>query len=262
MIIHSHVNDPRSPSFFKREANEKATSTTIDCSRSADCDLYKKGGCHLLSLFGSCPYGRLRKETGPTKTAKSCGKWVSDHKAQNPGVPSLSYPSLHLVRVGEYVLIDFYFLRDLTPKWTPYVDFTVELLRKICDHRPRDCYHSEILSFQRDDLPKFLRELKTTFPEKYLELSEVYPRVFQILGDKPNVGRKARLSTLNPNVGVFKDIHGGEWIWDGVYATSQNAKVSFGLTNSYQEVRLRPKIDAVVEISNEGQVNENTEFLS
>lgn len=78
-----------------------------------------------------------------------------------------------------------------------------------------------------------------------------------------NVGRKAILQTLTPNVGTFTDIHGGIWVWDGEYLHSNNTHASFTLieTREIQECRLKPNGNVAVKVSDDAQVNDNTEFI-
>ena len=78
-----------------------------------------------------------------------------------------------------------------------------------------------------------------------------------------NVGRKARLKTLTPNIGEFKDIHGGLWTWDGMYITSENTKASFTLveTREIEECRIKPKDDIIVQVSDERQVHVNAKYI-
>lgn len=146
-------------------------------------------------------------------------------------------------------------------KFIPRDRFTAKMIVDIANFRPEALFGGVITSYQKEEVPKFLKSLKEVFPELAEEACKLDPSLrsrFESVAS--NVGRKAYLSTLEPNVGTFKDIHSGEWKWDGEYILSTNSHMSFGLC-SFSEVRLKPLARQVVVISDDAQVTDKTEFL-
>ena len=124
----------------------------------------------------------------------------------------------------------------------------------------------EIKSYQDESVPLFLLHLREQFKELYEQLVETYPRAAEILSKHTNVGRKARLGSLTPNVGTFNETSSSKveahWVWDGEYLTSVDKKTSFLIVYNFSEIRIKPSLDAVVTITDEAQVNESTIFES
>ena len=116
--------------------------------------------------------------------------------------------------------------------------------------------------YQDKEVPKFLLWLKQLDNALYEEVKEMNPTHSGFVA-MTNVGRKAILQTLNPNIGTFKDIHGGIWVWDGEYLHSNNTHASFTLieTREIQECRLKPNGNVAVKVCDDAQVNDNTEFI-
>ena len=141
--------------------------------------------------------------------------------------------------------------------------FNAEFIsKKIINFTPYALLGGRIKDYQDKEVPKFLLWLKQLDNALYEEVKEMNPTHSGFVA-MTNVGRKAILQTLNPNIGTFKNIHGGIWTWDGEYLSSNNTHGSFMLieTRDIQECRLKPKGNAVVKVSDEAQVNGNTEFI-
>jgi hypothetical protein len=120
----------------------------------------------------------------------------------------------------------------------------------------------EILSYQKESVPKFVKHLQEKCPELFKELLEYDLTIQKIIDTYSYIDRKAILQTLTPNIGKFIDIHKGEWIWDGIYLTSLNSHASFMLVDKFEEIKVKPKERSEVKITDNGQVNKETEFLS
>ena len=136
--------------------------------------------------------------------------------------------------------------------------------KEIINFQPRSILDNCVIEkYQAQEVPKFLIWLKQLNPDLFNEVKKINQdnKVFENLS---NIGRQAKLVTLTPNVGKFVDIHGGIWVWDGEYIASKNSKVSFTLVESKdtEECKLKPNKNAVVKITDENQVNENTIFIS
>jgi hypothetical protein len=140
----------------------------------------------------------------------------------------------------------------------PKEHLTIENIVKICDFRPQAMMGGEITSYQKEEIPKFVKHLSEFFPNLYAELVTQIPRMGNI--SLTNIGRKAYLFSLIPNVGEFVDCHKSHWCWDGEYLMSGDSKASFMLVDKFTEIKIKPTEDAVVTITDEKQVGCATKF--
>ena len=139
----------------------------------------------------------------------------------------------------------------------------VFISEQIINFTPRTIFGNQKISdYQEKEVPKFLLWLKQLDPQLYEKVKAMNPNHHGFI-NMTNVGRKAILQTLTPNVGTFTDIHGGVWTWDGEYIYSNNTHASFTLieTREIQECRLKPKGNVAVKVCDDAQVNDNTEFI-
>jgi len=284
MLVHAHIFKPHS-SIWKGAKSEKAECHIIDCSRHEDCGLYKRGECSWRSPLGwsRCPYGNYSEETGFTTRARKYHDWICEREKKYQGVGTLSGHTNMMAEIGDYVFLPYAHMNmnEDVPfaakggafrkgsAFFPKEHFTIENIIKICDFRPQSlnlfgCGDPEIKSYQAEEIPKFLIHLSEQIPELFDDLCAAYPRAKKIVDNINYVDRKAVLATLVPNVGTFKDIHGGEWTWDGTYLTSVNSHASFLIIGrkEYSELRIKPTADAVIKITYNEQVDKNTKLLS
>lgn len=143
-------------------------------------------------------------------------------------------------------------------------NFNAEAVKSLCEFEPvlksligERLYIQE---YKLKTIPIFLAHLKEVLPELFSELESKYPAVAGLI-KKSNVGRTAKLHTLNPNIGTFSGIHKGDWSWDGEFLTSLDAKPLFMITSDFSEVKLKPNRGATVKVTDDKQVSENTEFI-
>ena len=134
--------------------------------------------------------------------------------------------------------------------------------KRIVNFHPRALMGVVIWDYQEKEIPKFLQWLKDLDPalfDKVKALNLDHPAFAKMT----NVGRKAVLQTLNPYVGAFIDIHGGIWSWDGEYLYSSNSCASCVIIGmrEIQECILKPTDGAIVKVTDDNQVNDNTEFI-
>jgi len=281
-VIYAHVYNPRE-SLFKGNRNDKAQLFTVSCSNSENCGLFKRGECCRIGTFGSrCPYGTNGHKNGYTPKARAFSQWILDNKAKYSYLtkPSLTSPKKIMTVIDGYVYLPYPHmnLNDKVPflekgslfnhgsDFIKTDDFTIENIVKICSYRPQALMGGEIKSYQDESVPLFLLHLREQFKELYEQLVETYPRAAEILSKHTNVGRKARLGSLTPNVGTFNETSSSKveahWVWDGEYLTSVDKKTSFLIVYNFSEIRIKPSLDAVVTITDEAQVNESTIFES
>ena len=273
MIIHAKIDEP-----YKGGSKTKSTCFTVECSNSDNCGLYARGECAWLGVFGwqRCPYGKPWEEDGYTKRAGAYGKWIRERKEKyKDQLNKLDLYRRMLAKVGDYIFLPYahmttnekipflaaggFFAKENC--FLPEVDFTIENIISICEFKPYAMMGGEITSYQAEVVPEFIKHLSEQMPDIFAKLCEQYERAKSIEASYSNVGRKALLRTINLDVKLV-DCHGAEWIWDGEYLTSYNSKASFVLVKRFSEMRIKPKENSVITITDDEQVNENTEFLS
>lgn len=278
-IVNVSIFEPHK-ALFKIHRNDRAECRVLECCNKNNCDYYKNKLCYMLrsKLFGCnrCPYGKLYVLSGFTKRARKYHSWIENYKEQYKDVlRKLSAPNDKIAVVGDYICLPY--AQMAMNKEIPFInhdegfvsgiefipkeDFTVDNIIKICNFNPRALFTGEyITSYQKEVIPKFIKDLYEHSPSLYKTVCEKLPRLKEI--SLTDIGRKAYLNTLNTNVGVFEDIHGGIWVWDGEWLTSKNSKVHFMLVKKFEELKVKPDVDAVVEITDDNQVNKDTIFYN
>lgn len=275
--IHFNLFDP-TQALFKSQKKEKSEIQVIKCSNAENCDLHKKGQCAFRSILSwqKCPYGLYFREVGFTKRASKFRQWMREKKEEYRDVPYLQAHTEMIAVVGDYILLPYAHM-DMCED-VPFLshggafrsgnaflkreDFTIDNILKLIAFRPQALMGGEITDYQKKSLPLFIRHLSQVMPDIYEEIWNKSDRVKNIAESMTDVGRKARLRSLTPNVGIFKDIHGGEWTWDGKWLICKNRDPSFMLVNKVDEIRIRPQGDPEVVITDNNQVNIETVFLS
>ena len=274
-IVHFSLFRPHN-ALFKSARNDRAEATTISCNNSSDCELFSRGQCAFIG-FGAnrCPYGQYHKETGFTKRAGKYSSWIREQEEKHQGIQCLSCPTKVMTVVGDYVYLPYahmtmnedvpfsqhsHFLTSGNC-FIERVHFTVDNIINLVEFRPHAMMGGEIKSYQKEEVPKFLQHLKEQMPKLFNAVTQKSDHAMKLLGEFSNIGRKAILETLTPNMGQFKDIHGGLWTWDGKALRSTNSKTSFMLVNKIKELILIPEDNQKVTITDEQQVNNNTVFL-
>ena len=269
-IVHQHTFDPRAPSIFgKSKATDHAGCYRVECSLpdGQRCALLERGQCAARVLMGPpCVYGRQTQEIGPTKRHKGLREWLA---AREP-IGGLSQPPVRLAMVGTYVWLPYH-LMSRTPgvgfvkegkdlfdgvPFIPLEMFTAEAVVKICGLRPMALFGGEIRDYQAKTVPLFLLHLSEEMPDLFSEVAAIYPRAAEILRAHSNVGRKAVLTTLAPNVGTFKG-----WTWDGEMLRKADetplGRPGPGFVR-YAEITLRPVPDMAVKVERDDQVVRGT----
>lgn len=293
--VHFNCFTPHN-AMFKSSRKDKAEVQIVLCGRPDECELLKRGECTWRSSFGwhACPYGMYRKFEGFTPKARAYNTWINEQKKKYEGVPYIKEHTDVLAFIGDYVFLPYAHMDmaevGFIQKNTGFLGkgcaflkkelFTPEVILKLINFHPQAMMGGEISSYQQESIPKFVKHLQEKCPELLKETEKLEikrfldfehkneenkffrSRIREILEKYSYKGRKAILQSLTPNVGKFTDIHKGEWIWDGEYLTSLNAHASFMLVDKFDEIRVKPKLRATVVITEEGQVNEKTEFLS
>lgn len=265
-VIHFHLFRPDN-SLSKQPKNTPAEIQLIICNNSENCQIFERKECACrYGLFrGFCPYGRLSRQTGYTKRAKKYYSWCREKEERYKGVPFLNEPK-KLGIVGEYVFLPYAHMDMLKSlPWNNHFlkreDFTVETIIQLVIFRPQAMMGGEIKSYQEKIPPQFLKHLSEQMPELFQQVIEKSSEAKKRFQEFSNIGRKAILESIVPDVGRFKDIHGGLWTWDGQILHSTNSHASFMLIKKFKEVMLIPEPGQIVEITDEGQVGKDTIFI-
>jgi len=275
--IHFHLFDPSTRSIFGNNKNDKAEIQVIRCNNSENCDLFKRGQCSMRSSFGSsrCSYGKYSREVGFTKRARKFYDWINKKKEEYAGIPDLNNHSEKIAFVGDFVFLPYAHMTMCKNApfqakanlgsngiaFIPKEDFTIETIMTLIDARPQAFFGGEIWDYQKEVVPKFVWHLKEVVPEMFEELKELSEKVRDIEARHTSVGREAMLRSVVPNVGLFTDIHGGDWVWDGEWLTGTNSHASFMLVSKFSEIKVKPIGDHKVKITDNDQVDENTVLL-
>lgn len=273
-------------SFFKHKASERGSFSVLFCNSSDVCPVFAKGMCAFVGPGGNCPCAWVSKQTSPTPRARSYRDFFNENEERHKDsfgaklekVTQISYigdnyvflPIPHLSLLTECAE-----LKHVTPVMgggymTPHTlvlnraDFTPENIALMLRMIPKSFIGDSIIrDYQEKSVPKFMQQLKDCDPD-------LYGRVLALMNEDErirltgfsNVGRVALLRTLTPNTGVFRDIHGGTWTWDGEWLSSDNSHASFLLVDRFSEIRVRPDANAKVTITDDSQVNADTVFLN
>lgn len=264
-------------SIFKRKKSEKAIGHILTCKCHEKCALYAKGNC--VEFDNRCPYGNLTSTTGYSRMSVKFGSWINKFKEMHAEAcaATLRQPKkLEYFMDMVYVPILFLNLNEniefidgkgafsIAKPILKREDFSATFIsEQILNFKPYAIFGGVITDYQKKEVPKFLTWLKELDPDLFEEVKAMNPDHPAFSGIT-NVGRKAILQTLNPNVGTFTDIHNGVWTWDGEYLYSKNSHFSFTLIDNHEteECRLKPNRNVVVTVSDDAQVNDSTEFIN
>lgn len=216
-----------------------------------------------MNVLGSirCPYGTRNVEYGPTPRAKSHSDWVRKERKRYPGA-STKGPKPMLAVIGDYVFLPYphMFEDALYGKCLPLSEFTTEYVVSLVTRRPLSWFEQEIVSYQKEIVPNFLKHLRTQMPDMFVAIlasgSEHVRKKCAAISD---VGRSALLKTLAPNVGKVEAVSGGtKWAWDG--ESLKIAGGNFSWPKSI-DISLTPADDCVVKVTDDQQVLPNTKFI-
>ena len=279
-IVSWWVFDPTA-SIFKRPANEKTTCESVTC-RLKHCPLREKGFCTWMPFLGwhACPYGKMHKETGPTKRAQSFRRWVAERKSKHPDVGVLKSPPNKMAFIGDYVFLpyahmdmnkDAAFLKHSSAfvkgtAFLPLEHWNIDTILNIIVYRPHALMGGEITTYQKESVPAFIAHLKELDPEMFDKLVEKRPDLDVEIS---YVGRKALLRTLAHPIewdAKVNDKYPVHWKWDGktLKSTSQHVYSStWGGSIPMESIDFRavPKENAAIVIQDSDWVTEETEFI-
>lgn len=257
--------------------NNRLRAEYIYCDRANECSAYKQGRCLCVTYpFSSrCPVGNVESVDGGTKRSKMFTR-VKDCAKSAPYYGAFRYSSnLKIVRIGDDAVLSLSYVSlkiengdlKVDGPWEsgskilfiPMEILTADNILKVCECKPMALMGGEIESYQKDEVPMFLRQLRKLFPEIYTELIVKSP----VQENKmPHfVGKRAKLLTLKPNC-KYKTRY-GSFFFDGKYAYFDNYDTDFKpfLKCGNMSAKVEITNDTVVTVSDNEQVLEMTEFV-
>lgn len=273
-LIHVHIFEPHKPSLFgKSNKNEKSQLHLYSCENPSECDAYNKGVCiNAHNVFGSrCPKGTKRVIEGFSQRAKKYHSQISEWKEKySETLWKLKKAPERIVKVyGGWMLpyphinmdkdLPFHGVSGFMLNGAPFLaeeDFTKGLFGRLLEQRPQALMGGEIKSYQKEVVPKFVKDLHDNYPQKYNEVANDKAR--NIIDSYDFVGRKAYLKTLAPNCEVV--ISRKTWSWDGSVISRRNLETMIfepvKWTRCY--IEFTPDDSAIVEITDNNQVIDTT----
>lgn len=278
-LIHAHVYDPSRPSLFKTKKSEAARSFEIHCTNKDACEAYKNHQCVLRTfrIFGGsrCPYGKIKTDKGYTRRARGFRSWVSNKQEEYKDVARLSEPGGgRILEIGEFYYLPYGHLDSLGEDVKARFDsvssshafilkkeLTAEVLSAIITHRPQAFFGGTIRSYQVETVPGIIKDLFMFQRPLFEALKAVHPEISRY-EQNDYVGRKALLKSLRPNIELF--LNHKTWSWDGEYLSRTDDTAPIGLSGLGVEetiYRVKPKEEAIVEITDNSQCDENTIFI-
>jgi len=269
-LVHAHVYDPTVPNIFiKAKKSDPAEYHTVTCTMSDKCSLFAKRQCAARVLMGGgCVYGSVSRERGPIQRAKNFYDWIKARKESATKIGQLSAPPNKVALIGDMVWLPYAHMNIVLgcganmsqftrAQFVPVAEFNADMVSRLCYGRPTGWSGDEITSYQKETIPLFISHLAEEFPELLAEASLISPKIGSVLASLTKVGRKAKLSTVKPDVGEFEG-----YTWDGVYMTCCDRKKTSAFTKfEAKEMRLLPGDNAVVVITDDAQVTPATVFI-
>ena len=266
-VIKAWVYNPTKSLFGNK--NDKALFHVVECNSKEGCGLYKKNQCIKLKMFDrNCPYGKRTSETGFTQRARKFNSWIGERKNKYPNQRAIKEASEKMASVGDYIYFPYSHIKnygnnsikEFTGGIIKKELFTPEMVVRVLKLKPQAMFGGEITSYQKKIVPKIAKHLLEVYPDLYSNVERMYPEIEE-LSTSSNVGRKAKLSTINKDVEV-KINASHRYFWDGEYLTSESHAPLLICGYDELNVRIKPKKNVVIEITNDNQVNKNTEFIN
>lgn len=281
--IKSWSYDP-TKSLFKCRKSDLGAFYTAVCENPDSCPAYKDRKCILMSaVSGKCVCGRITRQPSPSQRSRKYDEFFERMKELHKdtycndikcpamisyiGNDSVYLPIPYIGLAAEKSNGEIQFLQGggYFSSGNPIVsrsEFTPENIIKMIRMRPTAFFGGVITEYQEKSVPKFCKQLKYLDPDLFSKVTELMTQEERDrLENISDVGRNAVLSTLTPNIGTFTDIHGGVWTYDGEYLRSRNSHASFMLVSKFSEVIVRPDPSCTVAVTDDGQVNDKTEFI-
>ncbi len=261
--IGAWIYDPKNALF--KGSSKHISLFVLTCERPLECDLFQKEGtCLNAGILSGCRFGRKTQTEGPTRAAQSFSstkqKWQTDHADVMGRLKSLTAYN-RIFRTHDHYYLPYSHMSKgwfgegspLESQWVPVADMTTELLARICSAQPRAMMGGVIPSYQHEQVPKFLADLKAFYPDVFDILPEAQKAR---LATVSYVGRTADITTCAPGAYRFSN---NEWRWDGELLHGKD--MLFAPAKGEITITVRPVAGSPVKITDGSQVTDGTRFL-
>lgn len=246
------------------------------CEKYKECTFYKTGKCFSAGrIRANCKFGRKENVRGYTSRAIKYNEFKRKYK-EDECYNKLDEPNNKIGKIEDIFVINMSYLHQKedgkycieTSLWkNPLIyiqekDFTNELIKLICDGKPRTIFENSVIkSYVEKDVPRFLYELKTQFNDIYTRFITEYPEYEN--REMNFIGRTAYIYSLRDGL-ELKSNYSDKTMFkkEGEYLKSiTNYNGSF-LPFGAKEAEIKLKIDKKmsIEIKDNSMVDDNTEF--
>lgn len=222
--------------------NQRGRVGRLLCSvPEGKCPFLEEKTCIRFGILPhGCPYGKSSwTSSGVTKRAAAYREWSKKAHAEQEAFyaenPRLNYAKPRVAVVGDYVYVPtphadmnekvpFVSRGSIVSTGTPFVkreEFTPEVVLEIANFVPRTIFDRvPIASYQKEEVPKFLYQLKQALPEIYAAAARLDPTLEnRILKVDDFVGRQISVIELPPGeIDVVVDDKSRRTVrmtWDG-----------------------------------------------
>lgn len=138
------------------------------------------------------------------------------------------------------------------------------MIRKLVTYHPHSIMGGEITKFQEEEIPKFIRHLKISFPSLFEKYIEAYPEDAEHFNSiaKDYVGRKAYLYSLKEGT-CFYDFQKNKWIKENGFIVCENYDFYSGITVGKKPRKVMHSItnDMIVEVEDNDFVLPDAVFV-
>ncbi len=196
-IIGMHVIDPANTLFGSK--GDKARSIKFYCS-DAGCPLLANRQCLNVLPLTSCKAGKTSRKEGYTRRARNWGTWMLKEREEAAQHGELSAPrrdDAAMTKLGGYVYLpyphanivendsgDFIFEREgafkIAEKFIPVELFNAEFVIRLIRHKPYALMGGEITSYQKEEVPKIIKDCAEKWPHIWRDVIESNPDIGDI----------------------------------------------------------------------------------
>lgn len=222
----------------------------------------------MNGLYGHrCPYGRVERKEGFTKSARKCGELIRNMLSKYGEVAYATKDLKFVCYIGDYVYLNlphlinysnsirdnnFFIDNDLIKR----ENFTPEFIVELINYQPRALMGGIISSYQTESVPKFCTQLKRYLPDMYEKVKKIYSEIDNLIENINYIGKRAKLITLLP--GEVK-LSTNVLQWDGKLLHAKGSHLLFWKMKD-EDVTIIPTDKTVVEIYDNTTVTDDTEL--
>lgn len=241
------------------------------CDKCDKCDFYKNGTCFNAGRWkGNCKIGKKENIQGWTSRAvkgrQFYSKWKNDEcysRLEEPKQRIGIVDDIVILNIEDMIVdengqpVEYVHFGSTPLSYLELEKFTPELIKKICDLRPKVMFGYEpIRAYYEEYIPKFLDDLKRYYPNIFREFITAYPEYDKEIN---YIGREAYINTLNSGSEI-KDHHNNIWRIENDEIVCYEWSTWLPFKGSKAETRIKITNDMHCKITDNSQVNENTRF--